>query len=84
MKNKYFIDNVNMIISLENKGKYYAYALKEYSNYNLYYTIKNIKALKTVNICKSYNKAKELANIWNESYKNNNTLMTINELKEII
>lgn len=79
MKNKYFADNVNLVITIEKDGKHLAYAQKEYSSNNLYYVIKHIKGIKTLNVCSSFKKAQELATFWNNCYKNNNTLMSWDE-----
>lgn len=81
--NKYFNDNVNLIITIEKNGKHYSYAQKEPSTNNLAYVFKSIKYLSTLNICSSYKKAQELAEFWNECFEKNNTLMSYDELAQL-
>lgn len=75
---------INLLIGITNKNNHhYAYAYSVSDAYNLYPLINNIKGVSSVNVCKTLKEAKQNADIWNNIYKNNNSLMSYDEIAEM-
>ena len=61
-------------VTIEENGKYYAYAVKANENDNILCKLK-IKNIKCANICLTKKRAAEIVEAWNDSYKTNGTYM---------
>lgn len=61
-------------VTIEENGKYYAYAVKANENDNILCKLK-IKNIKCANICPTKKRAAEIVEAWNDSYKTNGTYM---------
>jgi len=64
----------------EATGKFYSWAEKVHNHYNLlgYFTPtrypgKGAFVITTINVCDTWKEAQHIADIWNESYRNNGT-----------
>ena len=62
------------VVSVQENGKNYAYAMKVSDQDNLIAKFK-IKGITTANVCGTRKKAKELVTAWNTSYRENGTYM---------
>ena len=58
------------VCDVETDGKYYAYPIRISVEDNLLSKL-NIKGIKVANLCETKAKAKETANMWNETHKIN-------------
>lgn len=63
------------VVSEHDSGKNYAYVLVIGSNNNLLAVLEDYKKAKVVQPCESKKKAHELAEFWNDSYRNNGTYL---------
>lgn len=69
MKNFYYV------VTVSENGKNYSYVLKVNASNNLLAVLKCHKNLTYVHQCETKKKARELVELWNDSYKANGTYM---------
>lgn len=60
-----------MVVTCEDNGKLWSYAIKVPGSYNLVSVLAGIGGIKTANICQTYKRAQEIADCWNQTYKAN-------------
>ena len=66
--------NYYIAVQIKEDDKFYAYAVKVNTMDNLLSKLE-INNIEVANLCDTKKKAEELANLWNESFKNNKTYL---------
>lgn len=69
--------NFYYVFVLTKDGKHFAFANKVHGSLNLYSVITSYKYLDTVHQCKTYTEAQDIAEFWNQCYKNNGTYQIV-------
>lgn len=69
-----------MVITETVNGKKYSYVCRLIGRNNLLALIKDCPNISKVNICSTKKEAEKIAEMWNESYKANGTLIDFTEI----
>lgn len=64
-----------LVITIQEKGKYYAYAQRISTSDDIKSFLERFKGLLHANITPTKKRALEIAKCWNDSYKNNGTYL---------
>lgn len=81
-----FVKNVNYVFNVTKDGKTRAIAGKAEGGFNFVCVYERIGAtyenckISSLNFCTSYKAAEHIADVWNEAYKENGTLLPWNEV----
>ena len=69
------VKNFYLACTIEENGKFYAYAVKAPQNSNLVSVLAGIANLKAANIYSTKKKAGEIVTFWNDCYRQNGTYL---------